>query len=151
MCAQCLTRPGRGGARGEGRRLLPPSHLPRTPHLSPPASTGMSQVIRAACGDDSSAFRVFDPRKSPVSQEMSRLHHGQNFFKALKKSSLKPVSLQRDPSCFRFCSAFQLYGNRQANPPPQISLYSSLPLIYSAFARHSLGLEERVPALLVPS
>lgn len=62
------------------------------------------------------------------------------FFKALKKSLLKSVSLQHDPSCFRFSFAFRLYGNRQANPsPPPNITYFSLPLIYSAVARRGLG------------
>lgn len=120
--------------RGLGCRLLLPVPPPSTPLRSAPAA---SKTSCASGGDDSSAFWVFDPRKSPVSQEMSRLHHRQNSFKAPKKSLLKPVPLQRDPSCFRFCFAFQLYGNRRANPPPEYRSIFSLPLIYGAFARHA--------------
>lgn len=61
-------------------------------------------------------FWVFDPRKSPASQEMSRLHHRQKCFKALKESLLKPISPQHNPSCFHFCVALQLYCNGRAEP-----------------------------------
>ena len=78
-------------------------------------------------------FWVFDPRKSPVSQEMSRLHHRQKFFKALKESLLKPISPQHNPSCFHFCVSLQLYCSGQAEPPPNTALLSSPPT-HGAFA-----------------
>lgn len=77
------------------------------------------------------------------------------FFKALKNSLLKSVSLQHDPSCFRFSFAFRLYGNRQANPsPPKYRLLFSpfdLQRCCSPWPWRSVGLEERVPAPLGPS
>lgn len=63
-------------------RAAGPAPWPRALCLTPSVSPGVLQVIVAARGGDKSpAFRVFDPRKSPVSQEMSRLRHMHNLLK----------------------------------------------------------------------
>lgn len=79
-----LSHPAR--VRGStGRGAQGPAPCPRTLCLNPLVSPGVLQVIGAARGGDKSpAFRAFDPRKSPASQEMSRLRHMHNLLKPWK-------------------------------------------------------------------